>query len=603
MDKDIPVKEISMKIRYLDGVRLYYAFLAGGNEVIKDQEYLNKINVFPVPDSDTGTNLASTMRSIAESSVPNPSVYQTLHSIADAALSGARGNSGLIFAQFLHGLRKEIKEMQRLTTSSFGRIVKKAVHYAYEAVVTPVEETMLTVMKDWAEAVYQQRTQKQDFVDLLYHSIKISKKSLKTTQNKLPVLAKAGVVDAGAKGFVDFLEGIHNFIKKGKLEKIPKPISQKEDQGFHVHKTKESLEQRYCTEALLLGQNLNLDSIRKEVIPFGSSTIVAGSDEKIRIHSHTNKPADLFYRLKDFGTIAQIKADDMKKQYEASYERKSKIAVVTDSACDLPQEIIDQYQIQVIPFYISFDGGQFLDKITITPNMFYSLLKTHKKLPKSSQPPLKTVQNLFSFLASHYESMVVVNISDKLSGAYQLSLKASSTVPNKKISVINSRHLSASLGLIVLRVAEEIQQGKSHEEIVESAGKWISKTKILVDIQTLKYMVRGGRVSPMKGFLSKILNLKPIVSLDSEGRAVAHGKSFSRKGNMKKIIQRMKEMAQNEKLWNYALVHAQNRKRAEKYAKKIKESLHWDPAYIVDISPVVGVHNGIGAVGIALMFQ
>lgn len=593
-----------MKISYLDGPRLYYAFMAGGNEVIKDQKYLNKINVFPVPDSDTGTNLASTIRSIAEATVPNPSAYITLQSIADMALSGAQGNSGLIFAQFLHGISKEIKNMKRISTTSFGEIVKKAVQYAYKSVVSPVEGTMLTVMKDWAEAVYQQRTKMRDFVELLSYSLQVTKKSLIETRNKLPVLAKAGVVDAGAKGFVDFLEGIINFIKKGKLKKIPKPMALgKEDEGFHVHKVKDAIEQRYCTEALLVGKGMNLDKLREETIPFGSSAILAGSEEKVRIHIHTDHPADLFYRLKDYGTIAQLKADDMQKQYEASYERKSKIALVTDSVCDLPQETIDEYQIHVIPFNLSFGESLFLDKITITPDQFYTLLKTHREHPKTSQPLVKTVQNLFSFLATHYESIIVVNISDKLSGAHKLSQEASSVVQNKKISVINSRHLSVSLGLVVLRVAEEISKGRPHEEIVKLAEEWILKTKIFVDIQTLKYMVRGGRVSPMKGLIAKMLNLKPIVSLDSEGKGVASGKSFSRRGNMKKIMRMIKDIADKEKLWNYAIVHAQNLERAEMYAEKIKESIRRDPAYIVDISPVIGVHNGIGAVGIALMFE
>jgi len=600
----LQLNESIMKISYLDGPRLYNAFLVGGNEVIKDQKYLNKINVFPVPDSDTGTNLASTMRSIAEGAVPNPSVHKTLHSIADTALSGAQGNSGMIFAQFLHGISKEIKKVKRISTSSFGETVKKAVQHAYRSVVSPVEGTMLTVMKDWAEAVYQKRTHMRDFVDLLSYSLQVTKKSLIETRNKLPVLAKAGVVDAGAKGFVDFLEGITNFIKKGKLKKIPKPLALwKEDEGFHVHKDKDAIEQRYCTEALLVGKGMNLDKLREETIPFGSSAILAGSEEKVRIHIHTDHPADLFYRLKDYGTIAQLKADDMQKQYEASYERKSKIALVTDSVCDLPQEIIDEYQIHVIPFNLSFGESLFLDKITITPDQFYTLLKIHKEHPKTSQPLLKTVQNLFSFLATHYESIIVVNISDKLSGAHKLSQEASSIVQNKKISVINSRHLSVSLGLVVLRVAEEIDQGKPHDEIVKLAEEWILKTKIFVDIQTLKYMVRGGRVSPMKGLIAKILNLKPIVSLDSEGKGVASGKSFSRRGNMKKITRMIKDMTDKEKLWNYAIVHAQNLERAEMYAEKIKESIHRNPAYIVDISPVIGVHNGIGAVGIALMFE
>jgi len=592
-----------MKISYLDGPRLYYAFIAGGNEVIKDQKYLNKINVFPVPDSDTGTNLASTMRSIAEGAVPNPSFYKTSHSIADMALSGARGNSGIIFAQFLYGISEEIKNAKRISTSSFGEIVKKAVQYAYKSVVSPVEGTMLTVMKDWAETVYQQRIKKRDFVDLLSSSLQVSKESLIETRYKLPVLAKAGVVDAGAKGFVDFLEGITNFIKKGKLKKIPKPIALWEDEGFHVPKNKDAIEHRYCTEALFLGKGMDLNKFREEIIPFGSSAIVAGSGEKVRIHVHTNHPADLFFKLKDYGTITQLKADDMKKQYEASYEKKSKIALVTDSACDLPQEIIDEYQIHVIPFNLSFGDSLFLDKVTITPEQFYTLLKTLKEHPKSSQPTIKTVQNLFSFLATHYESIIVVNISDKLSGAFKLSQETSSIVQNKKISVIDSKHLSVSLGLIVLRTAEEIFKGKPHEEIVQLVQEWIVKTKILVDIQTLKYMVRGGRVSPMKGFLAKALNLKPIVSLDSDGKADAFGKSFSRRGNIKKIMRTIKDKTDKERLWNYAIVHAQNRERAELYAEQIEGYIHMKPAYIMDISPVIGVHNGIGAVGIALMLD
>ncbi len=592
-----------MKIKYLDGKRLYNAVLVGGNSVIEDQKYLNKINVFPVPDSDTGTNLASTMRSIAEGAVPARSFNITLSSIADAALSGARGNSGLIFAQFLYGVNEEIKNGNKVSTSAFGEAVKKAVQYVYKSIVSPVEGTMLTVMKDWAEAVYQHRTNKVDFADLLSYSLPIAKKSLQETPKKLSVLAKAGVVDAGAQGFVDFLEGITNFIKKGKLKNVSKSQILWEDSEFSVHADRELIEHRYCTEALLNGKNMDLERLREEIRLFGSSAIIAGSQEKSRIHIHTNNPADLFFRLKDYGSITQLKIDDMKKQYEVSHERKSKIGLVTDSSCDLPQNIIDEYQIQVIPFYLSFGDSLFLDKITITPDQFYTLLKTHREHPKSSQPSPKYVQNLFSFLASHYESLIVVHISDKLSGAQRLSKEASSVVKNKKISLISSRHLSASLGLIVLRMAKAIREDIEHEKIVDLAEQWISKTKIFVDIQTLKYMVRGGRVSPLKGMLANILNLKPIVSLDSEGKAVAFGKSFSRRANMKKIVQLVKNLSAEGEIWEYALVHAQNLDRAHKYASKLQEVLQKKPGYIMDISPVIGVHNGIGAVGISLMLK
>jgi len=293
----------------------------------------------------------------------------------------------------------------------------------------------------------------------------------------------------------------------------------------------------------------------------------------------------------------------MLKKYEASHNKKSKIALVTDSSCDLPQEMIDELQIQIIPINLSFGDTLFLDKVTITPDQFYTMLGTHKEHPKTSQPPLKSVQNLLSFLASHYESIIVINLSDKLSGIHKLCLSAASTVQIKKIKVIDSKNISVTLGLIILRVAEAIRGGKSYEEILRLAEEWISKTKVLVDIKTIKYLVRSGRVSPMKGFLSKMLNLKPIISIDSEGKSTSFGKSFSRKNNMKKIIKTIKEMSEKSDIWNYAIVHAQNRERAELYVEKLQEAIHLDPAFILDVSPVIGVHTGIGTLGIGVMTQ
>ncbi len=592
-----------MKISYLDGNRLYYAFLVGGNAVIEDQNYLNKINVFPVPDADTGTNLASTMRSIAEGAQLNRSAGLTLSSIADAALSGARGNSGLIFAQFLHGMSEEVANIMKLSTKLFGKSVKEAAQKTYKAIISPVEGTMLTVINDWADAAYSLSTKYMDFADLLNDSLQVAHKSLAETPRKLAVLAKSGVVDAGAKGFVDFLEGITYFIKRGKLKYLSKPERIPEGSDIHAHSDKGSISHRYCSEALLTGKKMDLGKIREKLHAYGDSAIVAGSEKKARIHIHTDQPADLFFRLKDYGSIIQIKADDMQRQYEASHERKAKIALVTDSSADLPQSFIDEHQIHVIPFHLSFGDTLFLDKVTITPDQFYTLLQTHPEHPKSSQPTRQSVQNLFSFLGSHYESVIVVNISEKLSGAYRLSLEAAPVVEDKRMSVINSRQLSVSLGLLVYRIAEAIQEGKSHSDIIKLAEEWIPKTKILVDVQTLKYMVRGGRVSPLKGFLAKVLNLKPIVSLDFEGKATASGKSFSRGQNMKKIVELIKRMKEKGEIWNYAIVHAHNKERADMYAEKLRQELRQDPLYIMDISPVIGVHNGIGAVGIGLMHE
>ncbi len=592
-----------MKIKYLDSNRLYNAFLAGGMAVISNQDYLNKINVFPVADADTGTNMASTMRSIVEGTRIYPSVKDTFRSIADAALLGARGNSGIIFAQFIHGLSTEIQHEKSILAENLANCLNKAVGYAYDSILEPVEGTMLTVMKDWAQAIKKYAEKSSDIVEVLHQSFITAQKSLAETPQMLKILAESGVVDAGAKAFVDFLEGIIKYISQGKLKDISKATLTWFDSKIHPTGNSGDIKYGYCSEAIITRSKLAIKDFQRQFSVYGDSMVVAGSQEKIHLHIHTNRPSELFYNIKDYGEIAQIKVDDMKKQYEVSRARKYPVALVTDSACDIPEEMVKKYQIHMLPFQVSFGKNLFLDKLTLTSEQFYRMLKTDKNHPQSAQPNYKTIQNVFAFLSSHYESVIAIHISDKLSGVYQQSLLAGNKIKNKPITVINSRHLSVSEGLLVMRIAQAIAAGLTHDEIISKTGEWINKTKIYVDINTLKYMVRGGRVSPMKGLVAKLLNLKPIVSLDSAGKAMAFGKSFSRKGNMKKIINIISVMKDKSEIWNYAIVHSQVPERANVYAEKLTQILGQQPAYIMNISPVVGVHNGIGALAIAVMYQ
>ncbi|MFW6136654.1 MAG: DAK2 domain-containing protein [Candidatus Aminicenantaceae bacterium] len=592
-----------MKIKYLNGSRLYYGFLAGGEAVIKDQKHLNKINVFPVADADTGSNLASTMRSIEEGTCNCASISETLNSLADSALAGARGNSGLIFAQFIQGFKQATKNEVRLSTRAFGEKVKSAVQQAYQAMTNPIEGTMLTVMRDWAEEVYRHRTATADFTELLTRSLQTARRSLGDTPKKLSVLAKAGVVDAGAKGFVDFLEGIVEFTREGKLKKLRNRQPLPALQDTFAHTRRREVKVRFCAEALVAGRQMDLSQLKQDLNGLGESVIVAGSPEKAKIHVHTNDAAAVFQQVFRYGSIIQIKADDMLRQFQAAYEPKTKTAVVTDSACDLPKEWMEQHQIHMIPLQIVFGENLFLDKITITPQRFYSMLQTEKNHPLSAIPGLQGIVDLLSFLSSHYESVVMISISGKLSGMLRMMQQAAGQLAGKNIHVIDSRNLSASEGLVVIRAAEALEAGTPLIDVLKQAEEWVSKTHILVDIQTLKYMVRGGRVSPLKGRLAQILNLKPIVTLDEEGKAAGEGKSFSRRNNLVKIVRKIEQLSRSRSVWKYALVHADNPVRAQKYAQELTRVLQKPPAYISPLSPVVGVHNGIGAVGICYMFE
>ena len=475
----------------MDGRRLYYTFIAGAKKVIEHQVELNKINVFPVNDGDTGTNLASTIRAVIDSLHPHRSYKITADRIAETTLVNARGNSGIIFAQFLYGMSSETGNFKTITVSQFAESIKNSVRYIYEAVANPVEGTMLTVIKDWANYIYDNRFRFSDFNEIFLSSLSILNKSLVETKSKLAVLTRANVVDAGAKGFVFFVEGITEFITHRNLKEL---IQVKAETSL-FEKIEESIPEkvdfRYCTEALIKNGTIDNKVLTATLERYGNSIVVAGSERMRRLHVHTNTPAELFNELRNTGTLAFQKADDMIRQSDVVYNRKWKIALVTDSTCDMAQELIDQYQVNMLPININFGENHYLDKVTIHPEQFYSLLEENKHYPKSAQVNEKAFTNLYSHLASHYDSIIAIHLSDKLSGTFSSSQKAAQAISrefNKPISVINSRNLSGALGLIVLRVAQAIETGYSHDQVVEMAENWVKKVKIFVSVKDIKYL-------------------------------------------------------------------------------------------------------------------
>jgi uncharacterized protein len=593
-------------VNEINGHQLYFTFIAGAKKILEQQNLLNKINVFPVPDGDTGSNMATTIRPVVDSIHPDKSFTVTANRIAELTLLNARGNSGIIFAQFLFGMSKETVDYKSLTIPQFALSVKNSVPYMYEAVATPVEGTMLTVIKDWSDFIYDQKETITDFKQLFIRSKAIITKSLSETKQKLLVLAKANVVDAGALSFVLFIEGIIEFINTNSIRKLLNSKTEALILPTNNEHVLKDVNFRYCTEGLL--KNLKIDQKKLSYIlqKYGDSVVIGGNDNTKHIHVHTNNPANLFYQLKDISTISFQKADDMLRQSEVIYKRKWKIALVTDSTCDLPQELIDRYQIHMLPLNINFGENHYLDKITIRPEQFYTLLGQEGEFPKTSQINEKTFGNLYAQLAPHYDSIIAIHLTDKFSGTFFNSQKAAvnaSKLFNKPITVLNSKSLSGSLGLITLRIAQAIEAGLSHNEIVLMTEKWISDTRIFVSVKTLKYMVRGGRVSHFKGFIAKLLNINPIVSMDKNGSSFVFGKSYSQKSNMEKVMEHLYTTCNSREIWNYFVLHAQNSDAAGWYAEKMTEFTGKKPVAVVNISPVIGCNAGIGAVAVALMFN
>lgn len=593
-----------LKITEIDGKQLYQSFLSGAHKIFENQSLINKINVFPVADADTGTNLASTMRSIIDISLPSENLKVTAVSIADAALTGARGNSGIIFAQFLYGFSNELKTKETITVEDFAESMKHAVQYAYDAIANPVEGTIISVIKDWAEVLYELKDKIDDFIKLLIDALVTASESLKETAKQMEAIAKKHVVDAGAKGFVVFLEGMLDFFKTGKsvpLEQLEQDVVEEDIVVSH-----DEITFRYCTEALITGNKLDKKAIRELINSYGDSMVVAGSESKMRIHIHTDTPWSLFVKIGEIGTIAAQKVDDMIMQNEVASNAKHKTAIITDTTCDIPDELIEKYQIQLIPLNIHFGKSFYLDRITMKPGQFYDLLDNSPDYPSTSQPSYKEFYNKFNYLSTHYDSLISIHVSKMLSGTWQNGLNAASNVTKttgKRIDVINSKMVCNPLGLQVLRAARALEAGADHDEIVAKLPVWADKTKLLVTARTMKYMVKSGRVSSTKGLIGKLLNIKPVVTINKEGSTESFGKPFTVKQSQKLVVKEMAEFIKGHKVWGYAISHANNPEAADFYTSNLEKLTGLKPEFVMNASPVLVANVGNGVVAVSVMLD
>lgn len=588
----------------VNGKVLYYSFIAGANQLLQHQVEINRINVFPVNDKDTGTNLAATVRSVLDHTKPHKSYKTTVNDIAEAALVGARGNSGVIFAQFLYGLSCETKNKAEINITEFAESVCRSIPYIYRAISNPVEGTMLTVIKEWSEFLDTKKEDIHDFKHVIIDSLSVLEKSLSETALKLKALNKSGFVDAGAKGFVLFMKGIIDFLRIGDIRHLAADSQTYISFIPPEHIVDDEIKYRYCTEAIIKNLCVERADIQQLLSENGDSVVVAGSETTCRMHVHTNHPAELFQELKACGTITFQKVDDMVRQHEAATKRKWSIALVTDSSCDLGQELIDYYQINVAPLNLNFGDNHYLDKVTMKPDRFYDMLESQTEFPKTSQINEQTFTNLYSHLASHYDAIIAVHLTSQFSGTFANSMKAAKRISNefqKPIHVIDSKNLSGGLGLLVLKAAEGIEAGMTADAVVRMIEDDIVRTKIFVSVRDLKYMIKGGRVSKPKGFIASLIGFNPVISMNEEGRSLLFGNTFSQRSSLKKVIRHIEKISRQQTVWNYIVLHAHNPEGAEKTAKEMVRLTGKCAASIVDISPVIGMHAGNGAIAISLL--
>jgi DegV family protein with EDD domain len=587
-------------IATLNGPRFARALRAGTLAVVREQETLNRINVFPVPDADTGANLAATLRSAATAILhrPNLTVGQTVRAAADGALDGARGNSGAILAQFLHGLSEALGNAVYVTTNEFVAAVGRGVDAAHEALANPVEGTILSVLRAWATALEEHAKPAGDFRELLAAALERAKTALANTPKQLKVLARNGVVDAGAQGFVFFLEGISAvFRDRRAAEWRQQGLSLQEETPFAAAHAEADLSYRYCSEALLVGRHLERKQVAMAVRALGDSLVVAGGGSRLRIHLHTDQPQKLFEVLSSFGTVAHTKIEDMVIQQLAV--REGRIALVTDSSCDLPETTAEGLHLVRVPLRLSLGSEVYLDGVDITPGQLYRRLAEGAVTAKTSQPAVGDFRRIYRELLEHHEGVLSLHLSSGLSGTFQAAQAAAREVNPSLVRVVDSRHLSVTLGLVVAAVGEALAAGADLREAEETARSASRATRLFATFPSLATAVRGGRVSPATARVARVFGLKPILTLDEEGRVAKAGVRGGFASALRSIVSQAAAWAGHRPA-RAMLAHANAIGAAEYIAERLCTRAQIEEIPIVNLAAVLAAHTGPGAVGLAI---
>ena len=256
-----------MQITLINGISLYNAMISGAKRIINERKVLNKINVFPIADGDTGNNMAYMMERIILDAKPSEDVSSTIESIANAAITGSRGNSGIIFSEYLNGIYESLKGKATIYLSEFHNAIINGINQAYKAIVNPIEGTILTVMRK----AFDINIEEIDFNEYFKETYAKARVALEETTNELEVLKINKVVDAGAQGLTVFLDGMNHYFETGEsVEYIE--IENDFEEIIHVM----DLDARYCTEALLTNVNVSSDEIREVFKSYGTSLIEIG---------------------------------------------------------------------------------------------------------------------------------------------------------------------------------------------------------------------------------------------------------------------------------------------------------------------------------------
>ena len=451
------------------GERIKAAFLAGASNLYKYKDYVNELNVFPVPDGDTGTNMYMTLKSACEAvnAVEDDNIHDICKAIASGSLRGARGNSGVIMSQILRGLTNAIKDEKEVNVDSMLNALMKAKETAYKAVVKPKEGTILTVINALAEKSMEMLNSDYSDIEKLEKVVEYGDEILQKTPDMLPILKEAGVVDSGGQGLMYFAHGVLSYLKGEEIDVAFDNVGAAKHANINLKvEQDQDIKFGYCTECIINTSTKFKDNATTEIISYlegiGDSLVVVGDDEYIKIHVHTNHPGKVFEKGLEYGFLTNLKVDNLRLEHQEKViidaEKKAKAFAESKNEAKKPPKKLKEVG------FIAVSSGDGLTALFKDLGVD-EVISGGQTMNPSTEDFLNAIDRV-----NAKKVFIFPNNSNIIMAAKQ----AESIVKDKEVHVISTKNVLQGINSLIYYTGEvEV------EAIIKSFNDSISKVKTL----------------------------------------------------------------------------------------------------------------------------
>lgn len=457
-----------MKIEILDGAMLKKALIGGAKLLEDNKEEVNSLNVFPVPDGDTGTNMSLTVNSAIKQGLKeeDKSVSKIALSTSNGSLMGARGNSGVILSQLFRGFANGLNGQETADTKTLANAFKQAANTAYKAVMKPTEGTILTVARECGDYALSISNEEKDVLEFLSKVIAKGDEVLEKTPEMLDVLKQAGVVDAGGKGLIYILKGAYNALSDKKdINTVLSETVQEPIRKFERELQDSSIEFGYCTEFIINTDFSDLDKLREDLSQDTDSLLAVGGEGIIKVHVHTNNPGEILQQALALGELSDIKIDNMRYQHEE---------ILLKSELEEAEDLNKEVTIDKKYSFISISTGKGIDSIFKDLNVD-TIVSGGQTMNPSTEDILNAIEK------THGEYVYILPNNSNII----LAAEQSKELSDRNIIVIPTD--SIPQGITALLAFDEDEDPESNKENMIEAISGVKTGQVTYSVRDTEY--------------------------------------------------------------------------------------------------------------------